>query len=167
MVRRFVLVRMLYPLTTRILAWLVLLSRSSAAKEAEILILRHEVAVPRRQVAAPRIVSPRTLLTWHQRLVTKKWTQPPSPGRPPLPDEVRDLIPRLATQNSRWGFRRVRGELRRLGHKISAATVRRVPFPSRRHAAATADSGHDAPTDQRILKAVRQLRRTGRTPHKT
>jgi hypothetical protein len=85
---------MLYLLTTRIFAWLVLLSRSSPAKEAEILILRHEVAVPRRQVAAPRptwpdrallaalarllpralrghrIVSPRTLLTWHQRLVT-------------------------------------------------------------------------------------------------
>jgi hypothetical protein len=145
-----VLVRMLYLLATRIFAWLVLLTRSSAAKEAEILILRHELAVLRRHVAAPRpswpdrallaalarllpralrghrIVSPRTLLAWHQRLVTKKWTQPPSPGRPPLPEEVRDLILRLGAENPRWGFRRVHGELRRLGHKISAATVRRV-----------------------------------------
>ncbi|MEV6740842.1 integrase [Streptomyces sp. NPDC051104] len=95
-----VLVRMLYLIATRIFAWLVLLSRSSAAKEAEILILRHEVAVLRRQVAAPkptwpdralltafarllpralrqhRIVSPRTLLAWHQRLIKDKWTQP-------------------------------------------------------------------------------------------
>ncbi|MFD0503491.1 helix-turn-helix domain-containing protein [Streptomyces chiangmaiensis] len=52
--------------------------------------------------------------------------QPASPGRPPVHDELRDLIIRLGTENSRWGFRRVRGELRRLGHKISPATVRRV-----------------------------------------
>ncbi|MBV9026503.1 MAG: transposase [Streptomycetaceae bacterium] len=137
-------------MTMRIFAWLVLLSRSSAAKNAEILILRHELAVLRRQVTAPkpgwpdrallaalarllpralrghRIVSPRTLLAWHQRLVKQKWTQPPSPGRPPVPEEVRDLITRLATENHRWGFRRVHGELRRLGHKVSTATVRRV-----------------------------------------
>ncbi len=145
-----VLVRMLYLIATRIFAWLVLLSRSSAAKEAEILILRHEVAVLRRQVAAPkptwpdralltafarllpqalrqhRIVSPRTLLAWHQRLIKDKWTQPAPPGRPPIPDELRDLIVRLGTENPRWGFRRVHGELRRLGHKVSPATVRRV-----------------------------------------
>jgi hypothetical protein len=88
-----------------------------------------------------RIVSPRTLLAWHQRLVTKKWTQPPSPGHPPLPEEVRDLILRLAAENHCWGYRRVHGELRRLGHKISAATIRRVlraaglgPAPRSRHA---------------------------------
>ena len=116
---------MLYLLATRIFAWLVLLSRSSAAKEAEILILRHEVAMLRRQVATPRagwpdrallaalarllpralrpyrIVSPRTLLAWHQRLVKDKWTQPPSPGRPPLPEEIRDLIIRLGAENPR------------------------------------------------------------------
>lgn len=56
-----------------------------------------------------------------------RWTHPPSPGRPPLPEEVRDLILRLAAENSRWGIRRVHGELRRLGHKVSAATVRSAP----------------------------------------
>ncbi|MEU1628429.1 integrase core domain-containing protein [Streptomyces sp. NPDC020096] len=144
------LVRMTYLLAARIFAWLALLCRSTAAKNAEILILRHEVAVLRRQITKPtpgwpdrallaalarllprplrshRIVTPRTLLTWHQRLVKKKWTQPPSPGRPPLSDELRDLIIRLGTGNPRWGFRRVHGELRRLGYQVSAATIRRV-----------------------------------------
>ncbi len=101
---------MIYLLATRIFAWLALLCRSSAAKNAEILILRHEGTVLRRQVAAPkpsrpdrallaalarllprrllghRIVTPRTLLAWHQRLIKQKWTQPRSPGRPPLSD---------------------------------------------------------------------------------
>ncbi|MEU1628438.1 IS3 family transposase [Streptomyces sp. NPDC020096] len=144
------LIRLVYLIATRIFAWLILLSRSSGAKSAEILILRHELAVLRRQVTASRpgwpdrallaalarllpralrqhrIVSPRTLLAWHQRLVRKKWTQPPSPGRPPLPEELRDLLIRLGAENPRWGFRRVHGELRRLGHKVSPATVRRV-----------------------------------------
>ncbi|WP_345043183.1 helix-turn-helix domain-containing protein [Streptomyces sannanensis] len=141
---------MIYLLATRIFTWLALLCRSSAAKNAEILILRHEVAVLRRQVDAPkptwpdralfaalarllprilrdhRIVSPRTLLAWHQHLVKQKWTQPRSPGRPPISDEVRDLIIRLGGENPRWGARRVHGEMRRLGHKVSAATIRRV-----------------------------------------
>ncbi|MGW2377396.1 IS3 family transposase [Kitasatospora sp. NPDC001683] len=123
---------------------------TTAAKNVEILILRHEVTVLRRQVAAPkptwpdrallaalarllprmlrgqRIVSPRTLLAWHQRLIKQKWTQPPSPGRPPMPDELRNLIVQFGTENARWGFRRVHGELRRLGHTVSAATVRRI-----------------------------------------
>ena len=122
-----------------------LLCRSSAAKNAEILILRHEVAVLHQQIATPkpswpdralltalarllpqvlrghRIVTPRTLLAWHQRLIKQKWTQPPSPGRPPVSDELRDLIIRLASDNTRWGSRRVHGELHRLGHNISAA----------------------------------------------
>ncbi|MGI5135543.1 integrase core domain-containing protein [Streptomyces sp. CA-106110] len=144
------LVRMLYLIATRSFAWLILLSRTSAAKEAEILILRHEVAVLRRQVTAPkptwpdrallaalarllpralrqhRIVSPRTLLAWHQRLIKDKWTQPPSPGRPPVPEELRDLIIRLGTENPRWGYQRVHGELRRLGHRVSPPSVRRI-----------------------------------------
>jgi hypothetical protein len=141
---------MIYLLATRIFACLVLLCRSSTAKNAEILVLRHEVAVLRRQVDAPkptwpdrallaalsrplprilrghRIVSPRTLPAWHQHLVKQKWTQPRSPGRPPLSDELRDLIIRLDVENPRWGARRVHGELHRLGHKVSAASVRRV-----------------------------------------
>src|SRR5216110_1149530 len=104
---------MIYLLVTRVFAWLALLGRSTAAKNAEILILRQEVAVLRRQVSAPkpgwpdrallatlarvlprvlrghRIVSPRTLLAWHQHLIKRKWTQPSTLGRPPLPDELR------------------------------------------------------------------------------
>ncbi|MDH6120251.1 putative transposase [Kitasatospora sp. GAS204A] len=72
------------------------------------------------------MVSPRTLLAWHQCLVKKKWTQLPSPGRPPLAAELRDLIIQLGVENPRWGFRRVHGELRRLGYRVSSATVRRV-----------------------------------------
>lgn len=141
---------MLYLITTRIFAWLVLPCRSSAAKEADILILRHEVAVPRRHVAAPkparpdrallaalarllpralrahRIVSPPTLLAWHQWLVKNKWTQPTPPGRPPIPEELWDLIVRLGAENPRWGLRRVHGELRRLGHEVSPTTVRHI-----------------------------------------
>jgi putative transposase len=144
------LVRLLYLFATRILAWLVLLSRSSAAKNAEVLILRHEVAVLRRQVATSkprwpdrallaalarllprplrshRIVSPRTLLAWHQRLIQQKWTQPTPPGRPPMSEYLRELITRLGSENPRWGFRRVHDELRRLGHKVSPSTVRQV-----------------------------------------
>jgi len=145
-----VLVQLLYLFTTRIFAWLVLLARSSAAKDAEILVLRHEVAVLRRRVRAPkprwsdrallaalarllpgplrsrRIVSPRTLLAWHQRLIQQKWAQPTAPGRPSLSEQLRELIVRLGSENPRWGFRRVHGELRRLGHTVSPATVRRV-----------------------------------------
>lgn len=144
------LVRMIYLLATGTLGWLALLCRSTAAKNAEILILRHEIAVLRRQIHTPkptwpdrallavlarllprtlrghRIVTPRTLLAWHQRLVEKKWTQPSSPGRPPVSEDVRDLIIRLGADNPLWGFRRVHGELCRLGHTISKATVHRI-----------------------------------------
>ncbi|MFE3221358.1 helix-turn-helix domain-containing protein [Streptomyces antimycoticus] len=79
-----------------------------------------------RALRGNRLVSPRTLLAWHQRLLKKKWTRPPPPGRPPISGEVRDLVIRLGIENPRWGFRRVHGELRRLGHIISTATVRRI-----------------------------------------
>lgn len=74
-----------------------------------------------------RVVSPRTSLAWHRRLVKQKWSQPSSPGRPPVCDELRDLVIRLGTDNPRR-FRRVHGELRRLGYKVGAATV--LPQPS-------------------------------------
>ena len=130
--------------------WLVLLGRSQASKDAEILVLRHEILVLRRQVARPkpdwadrailaalarllpaalrnnRLVTPGTLLAWHRRLVARKWTYPGRPGRPAVGKEIRDLVLRLAEENPAWGYRRVHGELARLGYRVSQATVRRI-----------------------------------------
>src|SRR5690348_5860314 len=101
--------------------------RNDASKDVEILVLRHEVAVLRRQVSRPkphwadraviaalarllprhlrlhRIVTPGTLLTWHRRIVKNKWTYPSTTGRPPVPEEIHQLVRRLARQNPRCG----------------------------------------------------------------
>ena len=148
--------RLLCLITVRVFAWLVLLGRSQASKDAEIMILRHEIAVLRRQLARPapdwadrailaalarhlpavlrarRLVTPGTLLAWHRRLITRKWTYPNRPGRPRTSQDICDLVLRLARENPAWGYRRVHGELCRLGHRISAATVQRILRARRR-----------------------------------
>ena len=125
--------------------WLALLARSGTSKDVEILILRHEVAVLRRRVTRPkpdwagraviaalarllprhlrlhRIVTPGTLLAWHRRLIKNKWTYPNTTGRPPIPQEIRELVWRLARQTLRWGHRRIQGELPGLGYRVGGA----------------------------------------------
>jgi putative transposase len=140
--------RLAYLILTRVLSWLTLLARSDAAKDVEILVLRHELGVLRRHNPRPRLtwvdrailsalsrllpvdlrrlrlVSPRTLLRWHAQLVAHRWTYPRhEPGRPPVARPIRALVLRMARENPTWGYRRIQGELVGLGHPVAAATV--------------------------------------------
>jgi putative transposase len=142
--------RLLYLIFVRVCGRMVLLGRSSASKDAELLLLRHEVAVLRRANPRPRLewadravltalirllsaklrvyrlVTPGTVLCWHRRLVARKWTYPNRAGRPPVSTEIAALIERLVTENHGWGYQRIQGELLKLGHRISASTIRGV-----------------------------------------
>jgi hypothetical protein len=86
-------------------------------------------------VRAHRLVEPGTLSVWHRRLITRKWTYPDQSGRPGTSQAIRDLVLRLAQENPAWGYRRVHGELCRLGHHVSEATVRRILRARRRRPA--------------------------------
>jgi putative transposase len=145
--------RFAYLAVLRAFGWLALLGRSDRSKDAEILILRHQVAVLRRQVKAPRlswadravlsalarllpgsqlrqlrlIVSPRTLLRWHADLIRRHWAYPRrAPGRPRTDRNVRLLVLEMARDNSGWGYRRIHGELTGLGHKLAPSTVWKI-----------------------------------------
>ena len=135
----------------RSLELILLCFRSAEAKEIEILVLRHELAVLRRQHPRPRLqpkdrallaalsrllprarwsvflVQPETLLRWHRLMVRRRWTYlTTSNGRPPVPKEVQQLVVRLARENPRWGYQRIHGELLRLGWRVSASSIGRV-----------------------------------------
>jgi len=143
-------VSLLYLLFRRALAVAALRLRSREFKELEIVVLRHELAVLRRQVARPRLderdrvflaaasqllgrasrsffVRPDTLLGWHRQLVRRRWTYAGRrPGRPAVSERIRELVLRLARENPRWGYQRIVGELAGVGVRVSATTVAKI-----------------------------------------
>lgn len=151
-----------YRLVRLVIDLLVLRSRTDRSKDAEVLVLRHQLAVLHRQMPRPRfeptdrallaalarvlgrdrwssfLIKPDTILRWHRRLVANHWTYPHRPGRRPTAVETRQAIMRLARENPTWGYRRIHGELARLGITIAASTVWAIlkhagidPAPSR------------------------------------
>jgi len=143
-------IRLAYLAVLRVFGWLALPARSDRAKDAEILILRHQIAVLQRQIKNPRlswadravlaalarllphgqlrelrlIISPRTVLRWHAHLVKRRWTYPcRAPGRPRTAQAILALVLKMARDNPGWGYRRIHGELTGLGRKAAPSTV--------------------------------------------
>jgi transposase InsO family protein len=164
----------LYRLVRRVLEVVRVHWLDAVAKDAEILVLRHQLAVVRRQVARPRftwsdralvallaglvprrrwrsfLVTPQTILGWHRSLVKKRWTYPHRrPGRPALAEETVKLICRLARENPRWGYLRIVGELKKLGVRVSKTSVATV---LRRHGVPPAPR-REGPTWTQFLSA--------------
>jgi putative transposase len=146
-----VALQLIYLVFSKLLSWILLRTRSDTTKDVEILVLRHQLAVLQRRTPRPRIswpdraliaaltrllptrrrlgllVTPATILRWHQRLVSRHWTtQPARSGRPAIPAGLRALAVRLATENPTWGYRRVHGELIGLGYQIGASTIWKI-----------------------------------------
>jgi putative transposase len=165
---------MVYLLLRQILQMLTQLARDGGAKDVELLVLRHQVAVLRRQVHRPDLqpadrvvlaamsrllprqrwaaffVTSATLLRWHRQLIARHWTYPHArPGRPPVHREIRELVLRLAAANPTWGHRRVQGELARLGYQIAASTVWKILH----HAGVDPAPRRTAPTWKQFLTA--------------
>ena len=145
--------RLAYLAVVRVFGWLALLASSDCAKDAEILLLRHQVAVLHRQAGTPKlswadrailaalarllpsghlrqlrlIVSPRTLLRWHADLARRRWAYPRrTPGRPRTAQAIRALVLEMARDNPAWGYRRIHGELAGLGYKVAPSTVWKI-----------------------------------------
>jgi putative transposase len=142
---------LVYLAIRRVLSLMVLVLRSNESREIEILVLRHELEILRRQQPRPRLesadrawlaalsrylprkrwsafsVRPETLLRWHRHLVARRWTYPHRHlGRPPIATELATLIVRMADDNPAWGYQCIQGELLSLGHPLAASTIARV-----------------------------------------
>jgi putative transposase len=142
--------RLSYLIFRQVLGLILLLGRSSSTKDVELLVLRHEVAVLRRTNPQPRLdwadraifaalirrlprglrshrlVTPGTILRWHRRLVRRRWTYPNRPARPPIDEVLAALVVQMARENPSWGYRRIEGELLKLGQRVGASTIRRL-----------------------------------------
>ncbi|MGH9121034.1 MAG: integrase, partial [Acidimicrobiales bacterium] len=141
----------------QVLRLLLLTCRSSRSKDLELLVLRQELTVLRRQVPHPRtqreerlvlavlqrlrplherfsnLFTPDTLRRWHRELVRRKWTRPhPVNPRRAIPLQSQLVVWRMARENPTWGYRRIQGELQKLGIDISATSIRRIIAPKRR-----------------------------------